>query len=201
MRIFLSWLLTIIAFGTGAYFFFGVSTDMTLGTLWVIAFVHPISMLLLNIQLHILPKMNKIQAYYLRYKKGMEDIFLVVMLVVLIVHFGVILYITGYEINLLQLVPICVGLVLITTANTLPRFVVESGGKQTISALWSNYWNSVIRPISVLLFIGGIAILLTMFLPDSNMMFGFFLVLSIVIACLIFQSSKIIQRVIYGNGK
>ncbi|MGJ9382487.1 hypothetical protein CR203_10170 [Salipaludibacillus neizhouensis] len=199
MRIFLIWFLTIISFGTGAYVFFNGGNGMSFGLLWVIAFIHPLTMLLLNIQLHVMPKMRKIKVYYLRYKKGFENIFLALTFVLLIIHINVILKVFGYDINLLQLVPICVGLVLITTANTLPRFVVEKGDKQKISVLWSNYWNSVIRPISVLLFIGGIAIFLTVFLPDANMIFGFFVVLSVVIACMIYQSSKIIQRVINGN--
>jgi hypothetical protein len=106
-------------------------------------------------------------------------------------HFGLILVATGTEVNLLHLIPISVGIVLITAANTLPRFKLELN--KTSSELTQSthqVWNIVLHPFSLPLFIGGLVMLICAFLPETLMFVGFFSILLCTLLVSIFLSYK-----------
>jgi hypothetical protein len=158
----------------------------------VILFSIPFTMCLVNSSIFILPK--QFQGSYSRYKKGIESIFLSITMILFMLHFGLILEAIGTDVNLLLLIPISVGIVLITTANTLPRFQLELN--KTSSELTQSthqVWNIVVRPFSLPLFIGGLAMLLCVILPGTLMFVGFFSILLCTLLVSIFLSYKAFQ--------
>ncbi|TQR20304.1 hypothetical protein [Psychrobacillus vulpis] len=186
--------LTIFAFGLSFYTYVTVmSIDSTqYGETEVILFVIPFTMLLLNGNLYLLLRL-KIKGFP-RFEKGLNTIFLSLSILLFVLHIGLVLLSIGREVNLLLLVPIIIGVVLIITANTLPRFKVElSTSSSPLTNISEETWNRLIRPISYPLFIGGILILLCVFLPGSLMLVAFFTILLSTILVSIFRSYKILH--------
>ncbi len=158
-------------------YFSNTAAESKYGATEVILFSVPFAMCLVNSNLIIIPKLISFQSSYTRYKKGIESIFLSVTIILFIIHLGLIQLVTGIEVNLLYLVPVSVGIVLITTANTLPRFRLDLNNSKEHTEKFNQLWNIVIRPFSLPLFIGGLTMLLCVFLPNNLMMIGFFFVL------------------------
>lgn len=188
--------LTILAFGLSIYMYItDVKIDNTqYGKKEVILFVIPFTMVLLNSNHYLLSRM-KVQGFS-RFEKGINTIFFTVSIMLFLLHVGLVLLSIGKEINLLLFVPIIVGFVLIVTANTLPRFKIESGTSTSrFTTISEETWNRLIRPISYPLFIGGILILLCVFLPGYKMFVGFFTILLLTILISIFRSYKVFQSI------
>ena len=185
--IFLSFFVSIYLYATNITF-----EETRYGITEVLLFSIPFTMCLVNSSLFILPK--QFQGSYTRYKKGIESIFLSITVILFMMHFGLVLVATGIEVNLLLLIPISVGIVLITTANTLPRFQLEFN-KTTSELTRSTHqvWNIVVRPFSLPLFIGGLVMLLCVFLPDTLMFVGFFSILLCTLLVSIILSYKAYQ--------
>lgn len=171
--------LIFLSFAISVYLFFSntAAEESKYGSIEVILFSVPFAMCIVNSNLIIIPKLTSFQSSYTRYKKGIESIFLSVTIILFIIHLGLILLVTGIEVNLLYLVPVSVGIVLITTANTLPRFRLILNNTKEHTKSSNQLWNIVIRPFSLPLFIGGFTMLLCVFLPNNLMMIGFFFVL------------------------
>ncbi|MBN6886344.1 immunity protein, SdpI family [Cytobacillus horneckiae] len=171
--------LTLASIGMGLYLY---SMDVPInevkyGASEILFFSIPFTMLLVNIQLFIFPKLFKFDVFT-RYKKGIESIFLSLSIILALLYVGLILAATGREVNILLFIPVCAGIVLITTANTLPRFQLEIHQTSSEFTQSTNQaWNIIIRPFSYPLFIGGIAMLLCVFLPDALMLPGFLAIL------------------------
>lgn len=158
-------------------YFSNTASESKYGATEVILFSVPFAMCLVNSNLIIIPKLISFQSSYTRYKKGIESIFLSVTIILFIIHLGLIQLVRGIEVNLLYLVPVSIGIVLITTANTLPRFRLDLNNSKKNTENFNQLWNIVIRPFSLPLFIGGLTMLLCVFLPNNLMMIGFFFVL------------------------
>lgn len=162
------------------------------GSIAVLLFSIPFTMCLVNSNLMILPKiLSSHNSSYTRYKKGIENIFLSVTAILFILHIGLTLLVVGVKVNLLYLLPVCIGIVLITTANTLPRFQLELNNKKNANEIW----NIIIRPFSLPLFIGGGVMLLCVFLPINLLLIGFFLTLFSTLFASIFYSYKAYQSI------
>ncbi|MFD1737953.1 hypothetical protein ACFSCX_15560 [Bacillus salitolerans] len=172
--------LIFISFGISVYLI-GTNTaleETKYGAVEVILFSMPFTMILVNSTLFFLPTLLRSNELYARYKKGLENIFLSLSLILMILHLGLILLVTGTDINLMLLIPICVGIVLITTANTLPRFQVEiSPTSSEFTQSTYHAWNIIVRPFSLPLYMGGSIMLFCVFLPGSLLLIGFFSIL------------------------
>ncbi|TDL77788.1 hypothetical protein [Peribacillus frigoritolerans] len=168
------------------------------GTREVILFIIPFTLAAVNSNLFILPNLIKKTGSYSRFKNGIESIFLSLSITLFIIHCGILLAATGTEFNLLLLIPITVVIVLITTANTLPRFLLEYNEHPSQFYKSTNHmWNIVIRPFSLPLFIGGTFMLFCVFLPGNLMFVGFFLILSVTLLVSILRSYKAYQSQTY----
>ncbi len=135
-------------------------------------------MILVNSNLFLLPYVLKGQNDFTRYQKGFDNIFVALSIILLSLHGGVLMASSGSNVNLLVFVPFSVGIVLITTANTLPRFLIEIDSSSTRFSQSTNHsWNRIVRPCSYPLMIGGFSMLLCMFIPESFMITSLFVVL------------------------
>jgi uncharacterized membrane protein len=186
-------LLTFLAFGVSIYLAASniAVAETQYGAREVVLFSIPLSMLLVNSNLFIIPRLILKRGSYDRLKNGFESIFLSVSVVLFLLHVGLLLVSTGTEFNLLLFVPLSVGLVLITAANTLPRFKIELD--EDSSPQTNKIWNKVIRPFSLPLFIGGILMFFCILLPEPLMMIGFFTILFLTILTSVFRSYKAYQ--------
>lgn len=188
-------ILIFLSFAVSSYLFFSnaATEESKYGATEVILFSIPFAMCLVNSNLIIIPKILSFQSSYARYKKGIESIFLSVTLILFILHIGLILLVIGMEVNLLYLIPINVGIVLITTANTLPRFQLDLNNTKEPTKNSNQLWNVVIRPFSLPLFIGGLIMLLCLFLPGNLMMIGFFSILLCTLIASFYMSYRAYQ--------
>jgi hypothetical protein len=172
--------ITILSFIVSLYFY---SLDLTFdqkiyGTREIILLSIPFTMVLINSNLFILPKILKLKNFNSRFNNGIDSIFLSLSVILFFLHCGLLLGTTGTEINLVLFIPICVGIVLITTANTLPRFQLEiEESSNALSKTTNQIWNIVIRPFSFPLYFGGIFMIFCVFLPGPLMFIGFFTIL------------------------
>lgn len=195
-------ILILFAFGVSTYLY---GSDMALeetgyGPLSVILFSIPFTMVIVNSSLFFLPKVVKSQSSYLRYKKGFESIFLSISLILAMLHFGFILFVHGFEVSFILFVPLSVGIVLITTANTLPRFQLEiSRTSSELTQSAHQAWNIAVRPLALPLIIGGLTMLFCVFLPANLVLIGFFLVLISTLLISLFLSCKAYQ--IHGSNQ
>jgi hypothetical protein len=189
-------ILTFLSFGVSLYLYTTNVDfdDIRYGTKEVILFSIPFTMCLVNSNLFILPKLIKLQGSYSRYKNGIDSIFLSLSLILFILHFSLILLTTGTEVNLLALIPVSVGIVFITTANSLPRFQLELNNTSSeLTRSTHQLWNIVVRPFSLPLFIGGSVMILCVFLPGILMLVGFFSILLFTLLISIFLSYRAYQ--------
>lgn len=185
--------LTIFTLGVSIYLFFTniKMVEPKYGKSEVILLAIPLTMVLLNTQLFVLPRLIKQRDTYSRYKKGIDDIFLSLAVILFILHCGLLLVTMGTEFDLLRLIPILVGTVLITTANTLPRFqldITESSSPLMNST--NQVWNIILRPFSYPLFVGGLLMLLCGLLQGSLMLISFFTILIITLLISTFRAYK-----------
>jgi len=174
--------LTILSFGVSIYS--NITFDEEGFGAKVIFFSIPLTLTLVNGSLFFFP--IKKYSSYARIKSGLDSIFLSLSIILFLLHCGI-LFSTRTEINLLLFIPISVGIVLITTANTLPRFQLDLDKNSPQSNL---VWNNVIRPFSLPLYIGGIAILFCVFLPGIFMIISFFTILLFTVLISIMRSYK-----------
>ena len=185
--IFLSFAVSIYIFNSNT-----ATTESKNESIAVLLFSVPLTMCLVNSNLIIIPKLISSQnGSYTRYKKGIENIFFSVTTILFILHIGLILLVIGEEVNLLYLIPICIGIVLITTANTLPRFQLELNNNKNSNEIW----NIVLRPFSLPLFVGGALMLLCVFLPSNLMLIGFFFTLLSTLFVSIYFSYRAYQSI------
>ena len=185
--IFLSFAVSIYIFNSNT-----ATTESKNESIAVLLFSVPLTMCLVNSNLIIIPKLISSQnGSYTRYKKGIENIFFSVTTILFILHIGLILLVIGKEVNLLYLIPICIGIVLITTANTLPRFQLELNNNKNSNEIW----NIVLRPFSLPLFVGGAVMLLCVFLPSNLMLIGFFFTLLSTLFVSIYFSYRAYQSI------
>jgi len=185
--IFLSFAISIYIFNSNT-----ATTESKNESIAVLLFSIPLTMCLVNSNLIIIPKLISSQnGSYTRYKKGIENIFFSVTTILFILHIGLILLVIGEEVNLLYLIPICIGIVLITTANTLPRFQLELNNNKNSNEIW----NIVLRPFSLPLFVGGALMLLCVFLPSNLMLIGFFFTLLSTLFVSIYFSYRAYQSI------
>lgn len=183
--------LTLFSFGISIFIFATNPVENTIyGPPEVILFSIPLTLIIVNSNLLILPKLIKSQESYIRFKKGFENIFLALSLLLTILHVGLILSVTGMEINLILLVPLIVGIVLITTANTLPRFQLELQTSSELTKSTHQVWNIVIRPFSFPLIIGGLVMLFCVLLPEHLILSGFLTVLFCTLLISVFLSFR-----------
>ncbi|PLR85804.1 MULTISPECIES: hypothetical protein [Bacillus] len=188
--------LTILSFIVSIYFYAANFTfdEARYGPSEVILYVIPFTMVMVNSNLFILPKLIKQQGSYSRFINGLENIFLSLSMILFMLHSGLLLVSTGTEVNLLLLIPISVGIVLITTANTLPRFQLElDGNSSPLTKSTSHVWNVVVRPFSFPLFVGGTLMLFSVFLPGALMLIGFFTILLCTLFASIFRAYRAYQ--------
>lgn len=172
--------LTVSTFAVSIYLYVnGIGTmDSSYGPGEVILFAIPSTMMLVAIQLFTMPVLLKQDDFFSRFKKGMDYIFVSLILILLILHIGLLLLASGTEFDLLRLLPVLVGTVLITTANTLPRFqlnTIDQPASQKNST--QQIWNITLRPFAYPLFWGGIIMFLCVFLQGTFMLISFFAVL------------------------
>lgn len=173
-----------------------ITVDASYGTKEVVFFIIPFTMLLVNINIFTLTKLIKKYGSYSRFKNGIESIFLSLTIILFLLHGGILLVTTGTDINLFLLIPISVGIVLITTANTLPRFVFElNENSSLISKSYYHIWNIGIRPFSLPMFIGGTVMLFCAFLPGNLLFVGFFSILFCTIFASFYLSYRAFQSV------
>ena len=191
MKKYLIIFLTIASFAI-SFYFTGVSLEESLfGPGIILLWMLPFTMILVNSSLLILPYVLKDQHHFTRFQKGFDTIFLALSIILLSLHVGMLLAASGNEVNLLIFVPFSAGIVLITTANTLPRFKVEVDTTSShLSQASTETWNRLIRPCSYPLTIGGFSMLLCVFLPDSIMMITFFAILLITLLVVGMKSYK-----------
>ncbi|KON90015.1 hypothetical protein AF332_26505 [Sporosarcina globispora] len=188
--------LTIFTFGVSIYLYVTniKMIEPKYGTSEVILLTIPLTMVLLNIQLFFLPRFIKRRDIYSRFKKGIDDIFLSLTVILFMLHCGLLLLSMGTEFDLLRLLPILVGTVLITTANTLPRFqldIIESSSPLMNST--NQVWNIILRPFSYPLFVGGLLMLLCGLLQGSLMLISFITIFIITLLISIFRAYKAYQ--------
>ena len=185
--IFLSFAVSIYIFNSNT-----ATTESKNESIAVLLFSVPLTMCLVNSNLIIIPKLISSQnGSYTRYKKGIENIFFSVTTILFILHIGLILLVVGVKVNLLYLIPVCIGIVLITAANTLPRFQLELNNKKNANEVW----NIIIRPFSLPLFVGGALMLLCVFLPSNLMLIGFFFTLLSTLFVSIYFSYRAYQSI------
>lgn len=187
--------LTILSFGVSIYLSASNITfdEERYGATGVMLFSIPITLVLVNSNLFFLP--IKKYGSYARIKNGLESIFLSLSIILFLLHCGILLSATRAEINLLLFIPLSVGIVLITTANTLPRFQLELDKNSSHSNL---VWNNVIRPFSLPMYTGGLAMLFCVFLPGNFMMISFFTILLLTVLISLYCSYKAYQTSING---
>lgn len=153
----------------------------------VTLFSIPFAMGLVIISFWAIPK----QSTFERYQKGMENIFLILILVLTIIHIGLVYYLLDSGFPILMLVPLGVGIVLIATANTLPRFQLETPpASSEYTKSTHNVWNKGLRPFSRPLIIGGLAMLLCAFLPQHLILIGFLTVLGCTLITAVYYSVR-----------
>ncbi|WHX38469.1 hypothetical protein QNH36_12180 [Mesobacillus sp. AQ2] len=187
--------LTVLSCGLSVYLFFSnLKMDETkYGSSEVILFSIPLTLVLIYVHLLTLPKIIK-HHNYARLKKGMESIFLSLSVILFTLHIGLLLVSTGTDFELIRLIPISIGIVLITTANTLPRFhlnIVEDFPNVITAS--NKLWNILLRPISFPLFFGGLLMLFCVFLQGNQMFISFFIILFLTLIVSILRSYRAYQ--------
>ncbi|WP_404469658.1 hypothetical protein [Sutcliffiella horikoshii] len=181
------YLLVVVSFAVSIYVVsmggLNAANQSTVVTLFSI----PFALGLVIISFMAIPK----HSTFVRYQKGMENIFFILILVLTIIHIGLVFYLLDSGFPLMVLVPIGVGLVLIATANTLPRFQLEtpSASSEYIKSTHT-VWNKGLRHFSRPLIIGGLVMLLCAFLPQHLILVGFLTVL----ACTLLTSVFVLVR-------
>ncbi|WP_175987345.1 hypothetical protein [Bacillus sp. Marseille-Q1617] len=180
-KLFISFL-TILTFGVSIYLYvtnFGM-INSEYGSGEVILFAVPCTMMLVAIQLFTMPILMKHGDFFSRLKKGIDHIFVSLSVILFILHIGLLLLASGTEFNILRLLPILVGTVLITTANTLPRFQLTTTERTApLENSTHQIWNATLRPFAYPLFWGGILMCLCVFLQGKFMLISFFSILVI----------------------
>ncbi|CAH2717605.1 hypothetical protein BACCIP111895_04821 [Neobacillus rhizosphaerae] len=187
--------LTVISCGLSLYLFVSnVKMDeIKYGSGEVILFSIPLTMILIYIQLLTLPKLIK-HHNYARLKNGIDSIILSLTVILFSLHIGLLLVSTGTDFDLLQLIPISIGIVLITTANTLPRFQLNIlEGSPNLITETNKLWNIVLRPVSFPLYFGGLLMLLCVFLEGKLMLIFFFAILLFTLIVSILRSYRAYQ--------
>ncbi|MEA3318697.1 MAG: hypothetical protein U9Q88_01635 [Bacillota bacterium] len=181
-------LLVVVSFALSMYIMFWVGLDASSEGTVVTLFSIPFALGLVIISFLAIPK----QSGYERYRKGLESIFFVLILVLTTIHIGLVFYLMDSGFPIMMLVPIGVGLVLIATANTLPRFQLENPPSSSDhTRLTHNVWNKGLRPFSRPLFIGGLAMLLCAFLPNHLISIGFLTVLACTLIASLYLSLRL----------
>jgi hypothetical protein len=188
--------LTILTFAVSIYLYVNGSgiMDSAYGPEEVILFAVPSTMMLVAIQLFTMPVLLKQGDFFSRFKKGIDHIFVSLVLILLILHIGLLLLASGIEFDILRLLPILVGTVLMTTANTLPRFqlnTTDQPASQKNST--QQIWNTTLRPFAYPLFWGGIIMFLCVFLQGTFMLVSFFAVLGITLLTAVSRAYKAYQ--------
>lgn len=191
--------LTILSLGSSLYLY---AANLPLeegrfGNTGVLLLSIPFTMILVNSNLLVLPKLINVQSSYSRYKKGIESIFLSISIILTLLHTGLLLLLIGKDVNLLLLVPVTVGIVLITTANTLPRFKLDNRKTPSTTLPQHDIWNIIIRPFALPLFLGGLVMILCVFLPGNLMLIGFFSILAITLFLSLFFSYRAYRASLY----
>lgn len=187
--------LTVLSCGLSVYLFVSnVKMDETkYGSSEVILISIPLTMILIYVHLITLPKIIKHQNYT-RFKKGIESIFLSLTVILFTLHMGLLLVSTGTDFELLRVIPLSIGIVLITTANTLPRFqldIVEDSPSLTTAS--NKFWNILLRPLSFPLYFGGLLMLLCVFLQGNQMFISFFAILFLTLIVSMLRSYRAYQ--------
>ncbi len=187
--------LTVLSCGLSVYLFLkNIKMDeIKYGSSEVILFSIPLTLVLISVHLLTLPKIIK-HHNYTRFKKGMDSIFLSLSVILFTLHIGLLLVSTGTDFELIRLIPISIGIVLITTANTLPRFhlnIVEDFPNLITAS--NKLWNVLLRPISFPLYFGGILMLFCVFLRGNQMIISFFTILFLTFIISILRSYRAYQ--------
>ncbi|MCP3740199.1 hypothetical protein [Rossellomorea sp. BNER] len=174
-------LIMILAFGT-SLFFNGNKIQLdesTYGPSTVLLFSIPFTILLIITQFFLLTRVKRLSRYYTRFEKGLNGIFLVLTIFLFALHTALLLLASGYKLNPLLLLPIGVGLILMLTGNSLPRFKLDITDTSTPNYSPYKTYNSIVRPSSYSLFIGGSIMIFCVFLPDHLLLIGFFTILTL----------------------
>jgi hypothetical protein len=187
--------LTVLSCGLSVYLFVSnVKMDETkYGSSEVILFTIPLTLILIYVHLLTLPKIIK-HHNYTRLKKGLDSILLSLSVILFTLHIGLLLVSTGTDFELIRLIPISIGIVLITTANTLPRFqldIVEDFPNLITAS--NKLWNILLRPISFPLYFGGLLMLFCVFLQGNQMFISFFTILFLTLIVSILRSYRAYQ--------
>ncbi|MGR3764215.1 hypothetical protein [Rossellomorea sp. NS-SX7] len=199
---FLISLLTILSFGVSVYLYVTKSEmmDSAYGPGEVILFAIPVTMMVVVIQLFTVPILMNQGAFFSRFKKGIDHIFVSLTVILFILHMGLLLLASGTQFDILRLLPILVGTVLITTANALPRFQLNTSDQPT-SLMNSTHqvWNITLRPFAYPLFWGGILMCLCVFLQGTFMLISFFGILLITLLAAVARAYKAYQLHVSGR--
>jgi hypothetical protein len=174
-------LFMILAYGT-SLFFIGNKIQLdesTYGPSTVLLYSIPFTILLIITQLFLLPRVKGLSKYYTRFKKGLNGIFLALTIFLFALHTSLLLLASGYKLNPLLLLPIGVGLILMLTGNSLPRFKLDITDTSTPNLSSHKTYNSILRPSSYSLFIGGFIMIFCVFLPEHLLLIGFFTILAL----------------------
>ena len=180
-------LLVVVSFAVSIYVMVWGGLDVSGEGTVVTLFSIPFALGLVVISFLTIPK----QLTFERYQKGLERIFFILVMVLTIIHIGLVLYLLDSGFPIMMLVPIGVGLILIATANTLPRFQLELSPTSSEQAkVTHKAWNKGLRPLSRPLIIGGLMMLLCAFLPQHLILIGFGTVLACTLVTAVYFSVR-----------
>ncbi|MBS4190620.1 DUF1648 domain-containing protein [Bacillus sp. FJAT-49705] len=135
-----------------------------------------------------------IQSKYQRFQKGIEGIFLIIILLLSVVYSGIIVNGLELNFNMLPLVPLSVGLSLIVTGNEIQRYKANDHTAIPLINAHNDLWNKVRHFVAKGLFIGGLLMLPCVFFPVKSLLIIFLTILGLLIAILLLGSYQIYKK-------
>lgn len=149
---------------------------------------------MLTVYLSMLNVSRITQSKYKRFQKGIDGIFLIVMMVLSFIYAGIIVNGLNVSFNMLPLVPICAGLTLIVTGNQVQRFKADDQTATPLINAHNDLWNKVRHFVAKGLFAGGLLMLPCVFFPAKIILTIFLTILALLIATLLLGSYQIYKK-------
>lgn len=149
---------------------------------------------MLTVYLSMLNVSRITHSKYKRFQKGIDGIFLIVMMVLSFIYAGIIVNGLNVSFNMLPLVPICAGLTLIVTGNQVQRFKADDQSSVPLINAHNDLWNKVRHFIAKGLFAGGLLMLPCVFFPAKIILTIFLTILALLIATLLLGSYQIYKK-------
>lgn len=149
---------------------------------------------MLTVYLSMLNVSRITQSKYKRFQKGIDGIFLIVMMVLSFIYAGIIVNGLNVSFNMLPLVPICAGLTFIVTGNQVQRFKADDQTATPLINAHNDLWNKVRHFVAKGLFAGGLLMLPCVFFPAKIILTIFLTILALLIATLLLGSYQIYKK-------